>query len=703
MRGADGLRGYGRWFRILSPPLLLLLPAIAALATAYAWAGGAPGFGLDVGRVEGAGWMAEEVSMRLDLGDPQRIGLELTVKTLRLSAARETITDLHITCAQLRLDPGTIDCPKGRASLVHDGVGRRPFALAFRYRRDGPLRVSFRDLRLWRGVVDGRLRWEKARWSASLRAKRLAIGRLMGRLADDVDLKSLSGSGRLDLDVDLEGDALGVRTMGLSADSRDLGFTDPASTVVGEAVSAGLRLSGVREPGGWRLRGGLDVQGGQLYVEPVFLDAGARPLRIQASARWRDRPRALVVGELSYEQNGVVHAKASMELDLGDRFSLRSLTLDLSEARLPGAYELYAQPLLIGTTLDDLQTEGRISGGLNYVSDGPSELSLRLAGLSVEDSRGRFGIQGVSGTLRWHDAPQPLPSRLGFEAAHAYRLAFGGAELALEGGGRALRLAAPVSVPMLDGRLMVQVFELQGLGTERLSWGFDGALSPVSMEALTQALGWPPMTGKLSGMIPRVHYESGRLGVGGALLVRVFDGAITVTDLVLGDPLGPVPRLRANAVVEGLDLKALTRRFSFGKIKGRISGYVRDLQLVNWEPVRFDAGLATPKEDRSRHRISQRAVDNLSSLGGGVSGVVSGGFLRFFKEFSYGRLGLSCRLENGVCEMNGVAPAQGRGYYIVKGAGLPRIDVIGYAQRVDWTQLVGRLKGITLQARPVVE
>jgi hypothetical protein len=96
-------------------------------------------------------------------------------------------------------------------------------------------------------------------------------------------------------------------------------------------------------------------------------------------------------------------------------------------------------------------------------------------------------------------------------------------------------------------------------------------------------------------------------------------------------------------------------------------------------------------------------VDNLSSLGGGVSGVVSGGFLRFFKEFSYGRLGLSCRLENGVCEMNGVAPAQGRGYYIVKGAGLPRIDVIGYAQRVDWTQLVGRLKGITLQARPVVE
>lgn len=682
---------------------MLLLPAIVALGTAYAWAGGTLGLGLDVGRVEGAGWIADGVSMHLDLGDPQRIALALTVKTLRLPGGRETITDLRITCPQLRLDPGVIDCPKGQASLVHDAVGRRPFALAFRYRRDGVLRVSFRDLGLWRGVVDGRLRWDRTRWSASLSAKRLAIGTLMQRLAREVDLRSLAGSGYLDLDVDLEGDALGVRTLGLSAGSRDLGFTDPASTVVGEEVSADLRLSGVREPGGWRLRGALDVQGGQLYLEPVFLDAAARPLRIQASARWRDRPRALVIRELDYEQHGVVHAKASMELELEGRPLLRSLALDLTEARFPGAYELYIQPLLIGTALDDLQSEGRISGALSYVRDGPSELTLRLAGLSVEDARGRFGIQGVGGTLRWHDAPRALPSRLSFEAAHAYRLAFGGAELALEGGGHALRLAGPVSVPMLDGRLMIQSFDLQGLGTGRLSWGFDGALSPVSMEALTQALGWPPMTGRLSGMIPQVHYESGRLEVGGALLVRVFDGAITVTDLLLEDPLGPVPRLRANAVIEGLDLKALTRRFSFGKIEGRISGQVRELLLVNWQPARFDAKLATPKKDRSRHRISQRAVDNLSSLGGGVSGVLSGGFLKFFKEFSYGRLGLSCRLENGVCEMDGVAPARGRGYYIVKGAGLPRIDVIGHARRVDWTQLVDRLKGITSQARPVVQ
>jgi hypothetical protein len=89
-------------------------------------------------------------------------------------------------------------------------------------------------------------------------------------------------------------------------------------------------------------------------------------------------------------------------------------------------------------------------------------------------------------------------------------------------------------------------------------------------------------------------------------------------------------------------------------------------------------------------------VDNISSIGGGgLSGALSRSFMRFFKDFPYDRLGLSCRLENGTCEMDGVAPAA-NGYYIVKGRLLPpRLDVIGYADRVDWESLVSQLIAVT--------
>jgi hypothetical protein len=51
--------------------------------------------------------------------------------------------------------------------------------------------------------------------------------------------------------------------------------------------------------------------------------------------------------------------------------------------------------------------------------------------------------------------------------------------------------------------------------------------------------------------------------------------------------------------------------------------------------------------------------------------------------------------------MGGVEPAPA-GYYIVKGAGLPRINVIGSQTRVAWTTLVRQL-GAVMESEFVVE
>jgi hypothetical protein len=165
-----------------------------------------------------------------------------------------------------------------------------------------------------------------------------------------------------------------------------------------------------------------------------------------------------------------------------------------------------------------------------------------------------------------------------------------------------------------------------------------------------------------------------------------------------------VPRLQVDAQVNNLDLETLTRTFSFGRIEGRLDGRLDGLLMESWRPVAFDAGFATPVDDKSRHRISQQALDNISNIGGGgVGGALSRSFLRFFEDFPYDRLGISCRLENGICAMDGVAPAA-NGYYIVKGRLLPpRIDVIGYAERVNWNSLVAQLAAAIKREGAVAE
>ena len=142
--------------------------------------------------------------------------------------------------------------------------------------------------------------------------------------------------------------------------------------------------------------------------------------------------------------------------------------------------------------------------------------------------------------------------------------------------------------------------------------------------------------------------------------------------------------------MRSLDLDLVTRAFSFGSITGRIDAQVNGLELANWLPVKFDARVES-SPGNYRKRISQRAVENITSLGGSsASAAIQRTALRFFDEFGYSRIGWSCKLRNGVCEMGGVGPGTG-GYVIVEGGGVPAITVMGYNRAVDWEELIARL------------
>ena len=72
---------------------------------------------------------------------------------------------------------------------------------------------------------------------------------------------------------------------------------------------------------------------------------------------------------------------------------------------------------------------------------------------------------------------------------------------------------------------------------------------------------------------------------------------------------------------------------------------------------------------------------------------LQGRLLALFDDFGYRRIGISCRLANGVCTMAGLQP-RGDGFAIVEGAGLPRLDIVGFNRRVDWDTLVERLAAV---------
>jgi hypothetical protein len=254
-------------------------------------------------------------------------------------------------------------------------------------------------------------------------------------------------------------------------------------------------------------------------------------------------------------------------------------------------------------------------------------------------------------------------------------------------------LTRPTKLPVFDGGIAIDTLALNNLGGDDMEVAFKGSVEPISMQLLAKAFGWPEFSGTLAASIPGVTLKDDVLTFQGNVESQVFGGRIIGSNIRLQDPLGRFPQFFADVRARNLDLDLLTRTFEVGSITGRLDVDVLGLELFDWTPTAFEARLATPKGDKSRHRISAKAVSSLSNVGGGGGGVVQAlqsGVLKFFDEYSYEKLGITCKLVGDVCEMSGIEPA-GVGYYIVKGAGLPRIDIVGSQGRVNWNQLLSSI------------
>jgi len=676
--------------------VLLLVPGMASV-----WA--VEGLDLDLGVLSGPEWEGRGIHARVAWDADDRLTLAAEVASLTLPSGLPPIDALELHCPDLQWTAARVSCAEATLQLRSPDLGDPVLPLGMTYNpQAGELRLQLRDTRFADGSVRGRFLSRDGHWSLELEAEKVAIERLLALSGQPLAaVREFNPSGRFSGSFKTGGGSA-AQPLTLSGQLRGLSYEDQQGLQIGQELRVELQLQAEPAGSGWAgsVTGRIDQ--GQIYSDPVFADFAEAPLRLRTRGEWQPREGTLTLADLNLEQDELLRVSASARLDTTAAVPVQQLELTAESPDLNRAYPGYLQPFLLGTALDALELGGGASISLKLLGGNLAAAEATLNSVDITDEHGRFALTGLAGRLAWAATGEPRRSRLSWEGGQVYAVELGAATLQLAAAGNRVELPEPFALPVLDGRLQVDSLRVSGLGDPDPEVGFEGMLTPISLEALTTALGWPEMSGKLSGMIPAISYRAGVLGVDGALLVRVFDGSVVVRDLRLESPFGVVPRLNADVDLDNLDLDTLTRTFAFGNIQGRMEGRIHGLRLENWAPVAFDAAFRTPPGDRSRHRISQRAVDNLTSLGGGVGGALSRSFLRMFESFSYDAIGLSCRLARGVCRMDGLEESNG-GYTIVRGGGLPRIDVVGYSREVDWEVLVQRLRRITEQGPAVVE
>ena len=671
------------------------------------------GLSLHLERFSFEGWVFTGSDLNLSLSEGPDTRFTLQSNRVEHPASGTVIHDLRAVCMEGEISGEALSCTRGRLELRHEVLGqlRSDMTIETRNRfREIGLRIE--GLKGLAGPIQIQAAFGGDEWTLALDAAGIDPGSLYRLLdAKGAGITGLPLSGRLRIELRAAGRGSELERLDWSLAAADLAFDTAAGEYAGEGLT-GAWLGTLESVGdtGWRGHQAVSLDAGILLTPFFLLEPGGRTVSLSADLEADKAFARFRLANLNYDHPGLLKIAAEARLGGDESIGLQHLRLRADEVPLGAFYGAYIKPVLGQPLLRDLELDGVVSvdelvysaGALSVdatVKDGMA----KLPGAGTEEGDEQLVLASIAADLHWSDAGAVTTSSVTIGEGRVFSgITLGRTELALDLGRQGFTLASPASIPVLDGTLEIAEFSV-AFDEQQPAVTFDGFLTPLSLSQFSTAVGLPPFTGQLSGMIPAVRYRGGTLQVDGAILIRVFNGSILVERLRLEGLLGVFPVMEADLKLQSLDLKMVTDAFSFGKITGQLEGRVDDLRLEEWHPVRFDAWLRTPEGDRSPHWISQRAVDNISNLGGaGIQGAVSRGFLRFFEEFRYDRLGVSCRLAKGVCEMDGIEPAD-QGYYLVKGGGLPRIDIKGFNRRTDWDVLTDKLKQIAEGESPRIE
>jgi len=655
---------------------------------------------LNVGEIESEGWKLKGAVLTardLSLDKPE---ISLKIQEIKLATLKQPLKNLTLSCNRLEYQPDKISCAQGNLQTDNNLLEKSDSILIVNYDlKQKNLNVELKQVTLAQGKIQAKITTTPTHWQADIAIQKLVLDALVKKIQHFTDkVPDFKPQGKLTATTQISGN-VGLEQIVLKGDIEKLGFESNSGMQAAQQLD--LLFNATLQPlkNTWKMNGSLGLKQGEMLFDPVYVTF-TKPASAEFELVWS--PEFLDISHLAYHHSDILNFEGYSEVNLGKNFKIKELFIRFDKTSLPSLYEIYLKNWLQTSYNLELITSGALEAEFGW--DGQNTmLSSQLHDVSLENSQKSFGWQGIHGTIQWHNQDEDLQTELRWTGGYLGKVKLGKSAIKLDSSGDTIKLLTPIEQPILDGALRIEKFLLQHPGKAEMSWELLPSFRQISMKSITQTFDLPALKGKFTSHLPLFRYHNQLLQAEGKVLIQAFDGDIVLNDLKIENLLGKSPILKTNVDIQKINLKTLTSVTNFGEIQGQLSGKINQLRLNNWQPVSFDAYFATPEDNTLPRKISQKAVNSLSNLGGGgVVNALSQGILSFFEDFSYEKINWGCHLENKICRLRQMEPAT-EGYYIVKGRGLPRIDVIGYNEEFSWDTLLNRLKTLAKTGKPVIK
>lgn len=655
---------------------------------------------LTLGSINASAWHAQGVAIALTDINKQPQQLALTINKLGLPPPFFDFSLINIRCTAFTWQHNELRCQHGQASLDSTQWQSRTADFSFQIEKNYA-EFHLTDLHYLGGIasMDGDARGDN--WSLHLTLHSAEAKALLALLPSPLFTPR---TGNVNLQLDVAGNQNRIDTLRLTTDITQLTGQIATGKFATDNLNLTAQVSAQHTLDNWQWQSQGQLNTGAVYAEPLYIKADGQPLRLLAHGALNTDQQDIIIQSVNLQQLPTGTLDGSATVNYKNSLSLKQAAFSLHSNDLQNLVTVYAKPFFTPSVIDRLRFTGQLTADFALTDAALTALTATVTQLAITDSAQRIKLQHGNGTFHWSvNEGFNQPSQFAWQQLQLYALPFGAAQVKFLTRARSIQLLGDTHLPLLDGDFHIQQFNWQAKDNDSPTVSFQGDLTNISLQKLSTALQWQPLFGTLSGHIPQVTYSNKQLKLEGELLIKVFGGTVKMANLAAAHLFDGLPTFYSDIDIDQLDLEQLTGKYQFGSITGKLSGFVKQLHIENGRPISFFAWLGTPDNDDTPHRISQKAVNNIAQIGGsGTSDLLSKSFLTLFDTFGYDKIGLGCYLHEGVCQLSGVSATES-GYTIVQGGGLPRINVIGYNTRVDWTVLVERLTRLSTSDKVIIQ
>jgi hypothetical protein len=407
----------------------------------------------------------------------------------------------------------------------------------------------------------------------------------------------------------------------------------------------------------------------------------------------------------------IVEINASGRLRLKSRITDLHVQLNLPEMPLKPVYEHFVmEPFKTESPfLEKLDLAGRVS--TRFTVEGDLEDLMVKGRCALED--GSFSLAGNDLSLEGINFELPvwysdlsrkgmrsglLHGRLSIRSITHPMLPEQSIDIPVEAWPNRLRFEGPVSLKIPGGTLQMDSIDFQDMFMPDMTVRSGIQIDDVRVQPFLSQFWSRPVEGTVQGRISPILFQKEQIRTEGNVIVNSFGGEVVISNIVVLNLFSSIPLFKLDATWQDLNLAKMTAGTAFGKVDGVLKGHVKNLEIANGQPQRFELLMETEKKEGADQRISIKAVENIAQIGGGQSPFMglAGTFASLFKTFPYEKIGARASLENDVFRINGLIHEDGL-EYIVKRGGFSGVNVVNQNpdNRIRFKDMVKRIKRIT--------